>query len=98
MRNQCTKITKKAKKKFEQSIIKNVKTDPKGFWGYLRDKTKSKTMVADLKDLNGNLISDDSGKAELLNSFFASVFVEEPPGQLPDFDIGLANRSHNANR
>ena len=62
MRTQCTKITKKAKKKFEQSIIKNVKTDPKGFWGYVRDKTKSKTMVADLKDLNGNLISDQASK------------------------------------
>ena len=34
------KITEKAKKKFEQSIIKNVKTDPKGFWGYVKDKTK----------------------------------------------------------
>ena len=44
-------------------------------------------MVADLKDLNGNLISDNSGKAELLNSFFASVFVEEPPGKLPVFNI-----------
>ena len=44
-------------------------------------------MVADLKDLNGNLISDDSGKAELLYSFFAPVFVEEPPGELPAFDI-----------
>ena len=37
-RNQCTKITRTAKKKFEQSIIKNVKMDPKGFWGYVREK------------------------------------------------------------
>ena len=44
-------------------------------------------MVADLKDLNGNLISDGSGKAELLYSVFASVFVGEPQGALPVFDI-----------
>ena len=87
VRNQCTKITKTAKKRFEQSIIRNVKTEPKGFWGYVRDKTKSKTMVADLKDLNGNLVCDDYGKADLLNTFFASVFVNEPPGELPLFDI-----------
>ena len=73
MRNQCTKVTKTAKKKFEQSIIENVQRDPKGFWGYIRDKTNSKTMVADLKDMNGNLVNEDTGKAELLNSFFASV-------------------------
>ena len=87
VRNQCTKVTKTAKKKFEQSIIENVQRDPKGFWGYVRDKTNSKTMVADLKDMNGNLVNEDTGKAELLNSFFASVFVNEPPGELPLFDI-----------
>ena len=86
-RNQCTKITRTAKKKFEQSVIKNVKTDPKGFWGYVREKTKSKTTVSDLKDINGNIVCDDTDKADLLNTFFASVFVNEPTGELPIFDI-----------
>ena len=86
-RNQCTKVTRSAKKKFERSIIKNVKIDSKGFWGYVREKTKSRTTVADLKDSNGEIISCDSEKADLLNTFFASVFVNEPPGELPLFDI-----------
>ena len=50
----------KAKKNFEQNIIKNVKSDPKGFWGYVRDKTKSQTTVSDLKDVNGNIVSDNT--------------------------------------
>ena len=66
-----------AKKNFEQNIIKNVKSDPKGFWGYVRDKTKSRTTVSDLKDVNGNIFSDDTEKADLLNTFFASVFVND---------------------
>ena len=85
-RNQCTKVTRSAKKKFEQSVIKNVKTDSKGFWGYVREKTKSKTTVSDLKDINGNMVCDDTEKADLLNTFFASVFVNEPTGELPIFD------------
>ena len=42
-RNQCTKVTRKSKKKFERSVIKIVKIDSKGFWGYVKEKTKSKT-------------------------------------------------------
>ena len=86
-RNQCTKLTRSSRKKFEKSIIQNVKTDSKGFWGYVREKTKSRTVVSDLKDSNGELVSSDSEKADLLNAFFASVFVNEPPGELPIFDI-----------
>ena len=86
-RNQCTKAIRMAKKNFEQNIIKNVMSDPKGFWGYVRDKTKSRTTVSDLKNVNGNIVSDDTEKADLLNTFFASVFVNEPPDELPIFDI-----------
>ena len=91
-RNKCTKVTRIAKKKFEKSVIQNVKVDPKGFWGYVREKTKSKIMVSDLKDSKGEMVSGDLEKADLLNTFFASVFVNKPPGQLPLFDIRYHGR------
>ena len=40
-----------------------------------------------MKDSNGEIVSCDSEKADLLNTFFASVFVNEPSGELPLFDI-----------
>ena len=43
--------------------------------------------MADLKDSDGTLITGDEEKANLLNEFFASVFVNEPHGPLPLFDI-----------
>ena len=86
-RNRCTKVTRNSKKKFERSDIKNVKVDSKVFWGYVRKKTKSKTTVSDLKDPNGHIIRCDLEKADLLNTFFASVFVSEPPGKLPVFNV-----------
>ena len=52
-----------------------------------QEKTKSKTTVSDLKDPNGHIIHCDLEKADLLNTFFASVFVSEPPGKLPVFDV-----------
>ena len=46
-----------------------MKVDPKGFWGYLRKRTKSKTIVSDLKDSKGEMVSGDLEKADLLNTF-----------------------------
>ena len=86
-RNECTKITHSAKKTYESSIIQNVKEDSKGFWSYVRDQTRSRTTVSDLKDTNGQMICEDKEKADLLKNFFASVFVNEPTGPLPVFDV-----------
>ena len=61
-RNECTKLTEAPGRNLK-SIIQNVKTDSKGFWGYVREKTKSRTVVSDLKDSNGELVSSDSEKA-----------------------------------
>ena len=43
--------------------------------------------MSDIKDSRGQMLSDDAQKADLLNDFFASVFVNEPTGQLPVFYI-----------
>ena len=40
-----------------------------------------------MKDPNGHIIRCDLEKADLLNTFFASVFVRKPPGKLPVFDV-----------
>ena len=86
-RNECTKATRLAKRNFESNIIKNVKEDSKGFWSYVRDKTKSRSVVSDLKNPDGEILQGDIEKADLLNDPFASVFISEPAGQLPVFDI-----------
>ena len=71
----------------------NMKENPKDFWAYIRQKTKAKSGVSDLKDSQGVLIQDNEEKANLLNDFFASVFIKEPPGQLPIFDVRYQGQS-----
>ena len=71
----------------------NMKENPKDFWAYIRQKTKAKSGVSDLKDSQGVLIQDNEEKANLLNDLFASVFIKEPPGQLPIFDVRYQGQS-----
>ena len=50
----------------------------------VRDKTKVKEGIPDLMSKKGEIIKDDKGKAEILNSFFASVFTKEDKQNIPE--------------
>ena len=93
VRNACTKTTRSAINKYEKNIVIDMKENPKDFWAYIRQKTKAKSGVSDLKDSQGVLIQDNEEKANLLNDSFASVFIKEPPGQLPIFDVRYQGQS-----
>jgi len=47
-------------------------------------RAKTKDKVGPLKDDNGKLILEDEDRAELLNTFFSSVFTKENMTQLPE--------------
>ena len=51
----------------------------------------SKAGNYNLNDGDGNLTSDYKTKADLLNKFFASVYVKEPDRQLPDYESKYLN-------
>ena len=52
----------------------------------MKEETKSKSSIGDLKDANGEIKTEDIDKAEILNDFFASVFTVEGDSELPDFE------------
>ena len=85
-RNAATKEVKKTKKKFEKDLAAEVKENPKAFWKYVRSKTKVKTGIKDLKKEDGSFAHSDDEKAEMLNSFFASVFTDEDVSFIPTPD------------
>ena len=76
-RNFATSQVKKAKIEYERKIARQIKQNSKCFWKMVRDKTKVKEGIPDLMSKKGEIIKDDKGKAEILNSFFASVFTKE---------------------
>ncbi|CAI9722626.1 Hypothetical predicted protein [Octopus vulgaris] len=95
-RNKGTKACHKAKKKLEEMVATQAKTNPKSFWSYVMSKTKSKTGTADLKRSDGSNTMTDKEKADLLNTFFQSVFTVEKESNLPDmseytYDTELTN-------
>ena len=71
---------------------RNVKQNPKAFWRYCRSKIKNRSKLGDLKMADGKLTGDDDEtKADLLNSFFASVFTHENT-DIPVLEINIRSK------
>ena len=85
-RNRVTTELKKSKYYFEKDLAARIKTENKLFWGYVRAKTQTKTIVGNLIQENGELTTGDQETANLLNDYFASVFEIEGDDPIPAFD------------
>ena len=64
------------------------------FNAYIKSKMKSRTGIGPLKS-NGKTISDDKGMANILNSFFSSVFKKEDISNIPEFRKLTENQMNN---
>ena len=53
---------------------------------YARSKLKTNPRISDLEQRDGTMASDSADKAEVLNTFFTSVFIQEDQERLPAFE------------
>ena len=84
-RNITDDLIRKAKRDYESDIMRSIKSHPKRFYSYVRNKQKVKVKVTNLDKWDGNFTKDDSESCQVLSDFFSSVFTKEDSGELPDF-------------
>ena len=85
-RNDVIRELRRSKYNYERDLAAKIKTDNKLFWSYVRSKMKTKSNIGQLELPDGSLTNDSQQKAEILNSYFASVFTVEGSEALPDFE------------
>ena len=73
----CQKGVRDAKAENELRLARDAKSNKKAFFRYVSSKRQRKEMVVQLLNEDGKLITDDKEKAEVLNSYFGSVFSKK---------------------
>ena len=67
-------IIRNERKNEELKLSRDSKVNPKKFFSYVNSRKPIKTTINEITDKNGELISNDKGKATILNDYFSSVF------------------------
>ena len=94
--NQSRWYCRKAVSEYEKYIASGVKKNAKGFWSYVKSKTTTRESVASLNTPEGSKTDSDQEKAEILQTFFSSVFTRESLENMPvpqqfNFDFPLSD-------
>ncbi|PKU46095.1 rna-directed dna polymerase from mobile element jockey- hypothetical protein [Limosa lapponica baueri] len=74
---------RKAKASLELKLARDVKVNKKGFFNCVGGKRTTRENVGLLLNETGAMVTEDAEKAELLNTFFASVFTAQASPQEP---------------
>ena len=70
----CREKIRKAKAQLELSLATKAKENSKCFYRHINSKRKARENLHPLLDAEGNMVTKDQEKAEVLNAFVASVF------------------------
>ena len=70
----CREKIRKAKAQLELGLATKAEENSKCFYKHINSKRKARENLHPLLDTEGNLVTKDRDKAEVLNASFASVF------------------------
>ena len=85
-RNKLRCLTQNLRIHHEQDIISNIRRNPKSFWRYINSHMKTRSGIDSIQRPDGSTATSDQEKAELLNSYFASVFTDENQVSFPSIE------------
>jgi hypothetical protein len=83
VRNEAKIAVDTAKRNLDKTIALRVRKNPKAFFKHANSKMKTRDGVAELTDREGKVAETDCERANMLNTFFASVQTREECTNLP---------------
>ncbi|XP_065675767.1 uncharacterized protein LOC136091975 [Hydra vulgaris] len=89
-RTACKKVKKMVKagrQKYEELLVRDSESNPKRLHAYVRSKQNVSNNITSLETVNSNITTDTGDISASLNNYFQSVFVLEPEGSVPGFEI-----------
>ncbi|XP_064908670.1 uncharacterized protein LOC135578557 [Columba livia] len=94
----CRKNIRETKVQFEVNLANSVRDNKKSFFKYVNNKRRGKENLHSLLDSEGNIVNKDEEKAEVLNTYFASVFTSKTGGPQDNSSLEVVDRDRKPNR
>ncbi len=69
------RLIRRSKRGYEKRLAEGGEDNRRPFYSYVKRKTRSRPSVGPLMDKDNNRVTSDKDMADLLNSFFSSVFT-----------------------
>ena len=82
-RNTAQHAIRRARRQFERKLAKECRTNNKGIWNYVRNRTNTRGGTGELFKEDGTLTQDDREAAEVLNQHFFKTFTKEDTTNIP---------------
>ena len=68
--NTLRSFTHDLRRNFEQQVANNIKTNPKAFWSYARNRMKTCVTIGSVEGIDGQMHHSDYHRANAFNEFF----------------------------
>ena len=81
--NELRAMTRELRREHERNLVTDLRQNPKAFWKYANSRLRTRSRIEDLLSQNGGVATTNQTKADVLSSFFSSVFTIEDPGVVP---------------
>ena len=78
------KNTRKAKRKYERKLAKQVRHNKRAFYRYVNSKLTVRPELREIQNENGNMVDREEDICNILGNYFSSVHTERWVGELPD--------------
>ncbi|KAJ7427169.1 rna-directed dna polymerase from mobile element jockey-like [Willisornis vidua] len=85
----CRKKIRETKVQFEIILATSLRDNKKPFYKYINSKRRGKENLHSLVDSRGNIVNQEEEKAEVLNTYFASVFTSKTGGTQDNWPLEL---------
>ena len=92
-KNGLRALTRTLRSNFEQNLAFNIKSNPKMFWKYAKNRLKTKQSIPSLTKADGSIALTPKDKADTLNDFFTSVHTIEDLNSIPSTSTSLVEEA-----
>ena len=80
------KNTRKAKRKYERKLAKQVRHNKRAFYRYVNSKLTVRPELREIQNENGNMVDREEDICNILGNYFSSVHTERWVGEFPDMN------------